>query len=1219
MRDNNRSDGVQETDSGVGPVDRRRFMQATGAIGAAGLTGASGLAGARNEYGTHWEDPNEVLQVLYLGGVEDEAEHYSEELYKVIGPYLLHQGVEVVYTERQDDLNPDTLSNYDAVMLYGNRLEPTEEQIDALEEYVENGGGFVPVHSASASFGAMDEEPDELGERFTNLVGGGFAHHGHEDMTTDRIEPDHPVLEDVEEIEAFEETYRHHNFADDIEVLAYADGGDYEEDEEEPFTWVREQGDGRVFYTAWGHDENAWEEDGFQQLLHNAVRWTSGNEDTIGDHPTLDDLPYAHVEEYSHPEIPYEEYGQGPAPEEVQAEDDEDVWAYVQDPLEVSESLSHTVTPAEFEIEHFVSEETLPEEIEGQILDMTFDAAGRCWISITQDYPNEQGAGEDKIVLCEDTDDDGQADEFTVFKEDLSVPLSIIAYRDGVIVSEVEDDHDEGRIVYFGDTDGDGVADEEEVIVTGFGTSDTHAGVNQLRYGIDNWIWGVVGYEGFTPDIDEDLELSQDLFRFKPDGSEIEFVGSLPSNTAGITFNEEGLPFASAATAGSHITAYAAIPNRYFDHVDGYDGPTDIADIMGENLSRTEMDHRILPINDRYRQVDQQDGYTAAADHQLYTAREYPEQYWNSTAFVGEGTGQLLGTFYLEQDGAGYTSVNHNNLVTSNDEWASPTYANVGPDGQVWMIDFYNFIFQHNPTPEDYETGDGNAYETDVRDQSHGRLYRVTYGDDVEMQPQDLTDADSAELVDALTDDNMFWRMTAQRMLVEREDTDVVDDLTALVDEEDEDELGLDPGAVHALWTLDAIDEEEATEAAYGSLDHSVSAVRLNALRILSGEDDLQEEILDRDLLDDEDGRVQQWALLALAETEESDEAGQAVYDTISQEEATDDLLIEAATAAGARHADGFIDAYESEHEPEEDDDDEDEVGDNVLANPDFEEGEDSPDEWEEYDWSGEAEFTYDDEEAYSGDHSVRIDSEEGADAAWHQTVDVEEETEYILSGWIMTDEFDEGSGYGAQLNVHELGEESLTESVTETEDWTEVTTTINSGSNDTFQINCLFGGWGESTGTAWFDDILLAPVGDTAEGLDLVYERVSDHAEADEDDEADDEDEALDPDDTIEFDGSQDEGWVGTAPEAIEGEENPTLTLADGEEYSVEWTNVDGQIHWFAIWDDQGDTLAESEDSSEEGETIEFEFTAGSNMVEYVCPPHLDSMIGDIEIVDDD
>src|SRR5262249_59334446 len=141
-----------------------------------------------------------------------------------------------------------------------------------------------------------------------------------------------------------------------------------------------------------------------------------------------------------------------------------------------------------------------------------------------------------------------------------------------------------------------------------------------------------------------------------------------------------------------------------------------IADTSGSN-----------PITDKVRQVDQHGGYTAAAGHALYTARNYPKEYWNRTAFVAEPTGHLVGTFVLRREGSHFRSHNPFNLMASDDEWTAPIMAEVGPDGNVWVIDWYNYIVQHNPTPQGFKTGRGAAYETDLRDKKHGRIYRVVY------------------------------------------------------------------------------------------------------------------------------------------------------------------------------------------------------------------------------------------------------------------------------------------------------------------------------------------------------------------------------------------------------------------------------------------------------------------------------------------------------------
>src|SRR4029450_7302939 len=126
-----------------------------------------------------------------------------------------------------------------------------------------------------------------------------------------------------------------------------------------------------------------------------------------------------------------------------------------------------------------------------------------------------------------------------------------------------------------------------------------------------------------------------------------------------------------------------------------------------------------------------------------------------------EPTGHLVAAFEITPDGAGFTSRNAFNLVASDDEWFAPIMAEVGPDGNVWICDWYNYIVQHNPTPPGFKTGKGNAYETPLRDKTHGRIYRIVSKDAVPSPAPVLDPGDPKGLVSALRQDNQFWRMHA--------------------------------------------------------------------------------------------------------------------------------------------------------------------------------------------------------------------------------------------------------------------------------------------------------------------------------------------------------------------------------------------------------------------------------------------------------------------------
>ncbi len=287
------------------------------------------------------------------------------------------------------------------------------------------------------------------------------------------------------------------------------------------------------------------------------------------------------------------------------------------------------------------------------------------------------------------------------------------------------------------------------------------------------------------------------------------------------------------------------------------------------------------------RQVDHHGGFTAAAGHALYTARTYPKHYWNRTAFVSEPTGHLTATFTLHREEGDFVARNAWNLVASDDEWTAPIMAEVGPDGHVWVIDWYNYIVQHNPTPAGFKTGKGNAYETPLRDKTHGRIYRDRLqGRQADRRRRRSTRSDPEGLVAALKNDNLFWRMHAQRLLVERGKRDVVPALIRLVQDRSVDAIGLNPAAIHALWTLHglgALDgpDPAAREAAEAALEHPSAGVRRNALEVLPRDERSAARVLASGALRDEDSFVRLSALLALAEMPASEEVAGAITEAI--------------------------------------------------------------------------------------------------------------------------------------------------------------------------------------------------------------------------------------------------------------------------------------------------------------------------------------------------
>jgi putative membrane-bound dehydrogenase-like protein len=524
-------------------------------------------------------------------------------------------------------------------------------------------------------------------------------------------------------------------------------------------------------------------------------------------------------------------------------------------------------------------------------ISMAFDARGRLWIAETVDYPNElqkPGEGRDRIKICEDTDGDGKADKFTVFADKLSIPTGLCHANGGLIVIEG------GQTLFLRDTDGDDKADERKVLFKGWGMGDTHATASNIRHGHDNWIWGVVGYSGFEGEVGgKRVKFGMGVFRFKADGSALEFIRSSNNNTWGLGLSEDGLVFGS--TANGNAAWYMPIANRHYEAVSGWSAA------RMESIADNQLYH---PIAKNVRQVDWHGKYTAGAGSALYTARSFPKDYWNRVSFVTEPTGHLIGQFRFEGSGADFKAANEKNFLASDDEWFSPIMAEVGPDGALWVLDWYNFIIQHNPTPNGFRNGKGNAYETPLRDKTHGRIYRVTHRDGTPAPKVDLSARDPERRLTALGSPVMEVRLQAQRLLVEAQDRAVVPDLVRMASDASVDDLGLNPRALHALWTLHGLGASGSAPA--GALAHASAAVRRAAIQTLPASAWSAAD-WKRLLVSDTDAQVRLAALLAVAERGDTASILPLVEAFRDARNTTDPWLKDALTAAAAQHHQAFL------------------------------------------------------------------------------------------------------------------------------------------------------------------------------------------------------------------------------------------------------------------------------------------------------------------------
>jgi len=985
------------------------------------------------------------LSVLFLG---DQGHHQPAARFADITTPLAERGIALTYTEKLDDLNGTTLGKYDAVLVYANIAAVSPEQEKAILDYVAGGKGFVPVHCASACFG---KNPD-----LVKLMGGRFKSHGTAVFRAAITNRAHPTMTGFGGFDTWDETYVHdqHNVTDRTVLMERVDGA-----MREPWTWIRTHGQGRVFYTASGHDQRTWTAPGFHDLLSRGIVWAAGGKGA----PVLHDLLGPFAKDQRAPLV----YEDRPT---VQNYEKRTPAPRYQLPLSAKDSQDHTRAEFGFEVRLFAAEPDVVKPIA-----FTWDHRGRLWVAESVDYPSkytELWQGNDRIKICEDTNGDGKADKFTVFADRLNIPTGLVFANDGLIVAQAP------QFLFLKDTDGDDRADVKEVLMAGWSKGDTHAGPSNLHYGFDNRIYGSVGYSGWSGKIDgKDVRFASGLWRMEKSGKGLEFLSQYNNNTWGMAFNEVGELFGSTANNTQHC--YTPVPIPFLAQTAGL--------MSDDNRRAVRMDQHYSadPLTEKIRQVDVFGGFTAAAGANLYTARAFPQRYWNSVTLLCEPTMHLLHQGLLVRDGSGWTEgVDGGNLIASADEWFAPVHAEVGPDGAVWLADWYNFIIQHNPTPRkehggfDSKTGKGGAHENPLRDEVHGRIYQVVWKG-AKPARRSVDPTKPHDLLAALGDDNLFWRQTAQRLLVERAKKDVVPQLIAMAKDQSVDAIGLNGGVVHALWTLHGLgaldgSDQAALDVAVAALKHPAHGVRRNAAQVLPAIAASSAAVVASGILADKELNVRLAAFLAVSRLPAADAIGAMLF-AQSQIPAVqaDRYLPLALSVAASQHGAGYLAAAIKANTKIALPDGDGSPASGLIANTGFEAvSGDLPSGWVKRTYTGTGEFARV-AEGRSG-FCVQISSTQGADVGWMATIPVKARTKYRASAWIKTKDLKGATGALLNLNGHP----AKSKAVTGTKDWTKVTMDFDSEGRTSVEMNCLYGGWGQSVGTAWWDDVTVVELG---------------------------------------------------------------------------------------------------------------------------------------------
>lgn len=779
------------------------------------------------------------LQILFLG--HDSEFHNSANFLSILSANMAKGGIHFTFTTDHKYLNQSLLDQFDAVIVYGSNSKFLPDHESALLSFTAGGKGLIFIHSAEYNF--LDAPDSSQTYTVTS---------NQEDVemfTAKIVKGDHPAIEGVNEFETWDHSFEILDLNNDRTVLMSLNGI--------PFTWVDESGKGRIFYSAYGHDERTWKHPDFLKLIENGLLWSIGEKAK----KKLESIKFP-IFSYSESEnIPnYEKRSPPPL---------------LQAPFQPEEATQLIQVPVGFQLQLFASEPDI-----SNIIHMNWDNKGRMWVIETVDYPNDLEPiqkGNDRIKIIEDTNGDGKADKFTVFAEGLNIPTSLTFINDGVLVAQAP------HFLFLKDTNGDDKADLREIVMEGWGTRDTHSGPSNIRYGFDNKIWGAIGYSGYRePGVEDDavigsanwrnrpddgrLAFGNGLFRMNSDGSDLTFMSRFTNNTWGLGFSETFDIFGS--TANNTHSVYVGIPLPFIHG---------LAEFANRDQEKIDGHYEVRPLTPNIRQVDVHGGFTAAAGHSLYTARSFPQEYWNRIAFVSEPTAKLVHRAIIEKVGAGFSEIDGWNMMASPDEWMSPVQAEVGPDGALWVSDWYNFIIQHNPTPSPdrggYQAtnGAGNAYLNPLRDRERGRIYRISHEEAKNYVPFNLSKTNPNALLLALKADNLFWRLHAQRLLVERGEVDVVEQLYGLIQDQSVDATGLNGGALHALWVLHGLGEilesnSKSLNVAVGALNHVSAGVRKAAAQVLPKTKSSGQAILDAGSLRDADPHTQLAIILKVSE-----------------------------------------------------------------------------------------------------------------------------------------------------------------------------------------------------------------------------------------------------------------------------------------------------------------------------------------------------------------
>ena len=469
-------------------------------------------------------------------------------------------------------------------------------------------------------------------------------------------------------------------------------------------------------------------------------------------------------------------------------------------------------------------------------MNLAFDARGRLWVTVTQEYPYPAPTnrlGRDAIKVLEDTDGDGRADKFTTFVEGLNIPIGVYPYKSGCIAWSIP------HIWHFQDTDGDGKADKREVLYGPFDhTRDTHGNQASFRRGFDGWLYATHGFNNDSRvkgrDGHEVHLNSGNTYRMRLDGSRIEHYTHGQVNPFGLAFDPLGNLFASDCHSEP---IYQLLAGGYYP---SFGKPHD-----GLGFAPTMM--------------EKSRGTTAIDGISYYADDLWPEEF-RDNIFVGD----VLSSRVLRERAveAGATKIGKAlpDFVTTEDPWFRPVDTQFGPDGALYIADFYNRIIGHYEVPLAHPG----------RDRTSGRIWRVVYrgaGSHFKIHPKlDLTKASIGTLTETLAHSNLVMRRLATDEITDRIGRSAVPALKRVATRKQASSAQ----KIQCLWALhrlSALDERTLTAAA----QDKDRAMRVHVMRLLKERGHAWREMAVTGIRGDRGGRDLELRQLLLAGLNDTD------------------------------------------------------------------------------------------------------------------------------------------------------------------------------------------------------------------------------------------------------------------------------------------------------------------------------------------------------------